>query len=75
MVAIILLINMESDEAEPTNDNTQSVLKRSLVFCNANGKIQNLVTSHKLDVLAVCKSWIVGDDPDTVMFDAIPCGF
>jgi len=37
--------------------------------------IQDLITSHNLDALAVCESWIVGADPDAVKFDAVPPGF
>ena len=37
--------------------------------------IQELITSHCLDALAICESWICKDDPDAINLDSVPNGF
>ena len=37
--------------------------------------IQELISSHRLDALAISESWICGDDPDAIKLDSVPDGF
>ena len=46
---------------------------RSVV--NRGPLIQDLITSHHLDTLAVCETWIVDDDPDAITLDVVPPGY
>jgi Reverse transcriptase (RNA-dependent DNA polymerase)/Endonuclease-reverse transcriptase len=72
VVAMLLLISgIESNPGPQTfigSLNARSIVQRGPL-------IQDLITSHNLDALAVCESWIVADDPDAVKYDAVPSGF
>jgi hypothetical protein len=72
VVALLLLISgIEPNPGPQTfigSLNARSIVQRGPL-------IQDLVMSHNLDALAVCESWIVGDDPDAVKFDVVPSGF
>ena len=37
--------------------------------------IQDMIVAHNFDVLAVCETWIVNDDPDAVKLDCAPDGY
>ena len=37
--------------------------------------IQEMITSHRLDALAICETWISADDPDAIKLDSAPVGF
>jgi hypothetical protein len=72
VVALLLLISGIESNPGPQmfigSLNARSVVQR-------NPLIEDFIISHNLVYLAVCESWIVGDDPDALKFDAVPSGF
>jgi hypothetical protein len=42
---------------------------------NKGPLLQDMITSHNLDTLAVCDTWIIDDDPDVITLDAVPTGY
>jgi len=42
---------------------------------NKGPLLQDMITSHNLDTLAVCETWIIDDDPDVIKLDAVPAGY
>ena len=39
---------------------------------NKGSLIQGIVTSYRLDVLALSEMWIASEDPDVIKLDAVP---
>ena len=72
VVALLLVISVIEPNSGPQTFlgslNARSIVQRVPL-------IQDLVMSHNLDILSVCQWWIVDDDPDAVMLDAVPSGF
>ena len=38
-------------------------------------QVLEMITSHRLDALAICETWICADDLDTIKLDSAPVGF
>ena len=72
LVALLLLLSgIESNpgrEMHMGSLNARSVVRKGPL-------IQELISSHRLDALAICESWICGDDPDAIKLDSVPDGF
>src|SRR5664279_5604270 len=72
LVAVLLLMSgMESNPGPAIRIgalNAQSTVRKGAL-------IQDIITSTKLDVLAITESWIVNDDPDAIKRDAAPAGY
>jgi hypothetical protein len=67
-----LLITVESNPGPP-NLRFGSLNARSAVHKAA--LIRDLIHDNKLDILAVCESWIVDDAPDAIKNDIAPCNY
>ena len=69
-----LLLLMSGIEANPGPNisfgllNARSVVKKGPL-------IIDLITTHRLDVLAVCETWIANDDSPAVKLDCLPVGY
>jgi len=48
--------------------NAQSIVRKGAL-------INDLIGTHNLDVLALCETWIVDDDPEVIKQDAVPAGY
>ena len=72
LVALLLLLSgIESNpgpEVRMGSLNARSVVRKGPL-------IQELITSHRLDALAICETWICKDDPDAINLDSVPYGF
>src|SRR5208282_5351344 len=42
---------------------------------NKGPLLQDMITSHNLDTLTVCETWIIDDDPNVITLDAVPAGY
>lgn len=69
-----LLLVMSGVETNPGPAIQQGFVNaRSIV--NKGPLLQDMITSHNLDILAVCETWIVDDDPAVIKLDAVPAGY
>ena len=69
LIALLLLIS--GVESNPGPSIKMGCLNaRSIV--HKGPLITDLIETHHLDVLAICETWIVASDPDTVKRDAAP---
>ena len=48
--------------------NAQSIVRKGAL-------VLDIIDSHRLDELAICETYIVDEDPDTIKLDAVPVGF
>ena len=71
---VVLLLLRAGVETNPGPSIKQGVLNaRSIV--NKGQLILDLISTHRLDTLAVCETWIVDDDLDVIKLDAVPQGY
>jgi hypothetical protein len=77
-IYISLLLLLGGIEANPGPANSSAVRLGSLNAGSAIHKsalIDDLIRDNRLDVLAVCESWIRDDAPDVIKKDIAPSGF
>ena len=72
LVALLLL--MSGVESNPGPQFLMGMLNAHSVV-RKGPLIQEMITSHSLDALAICESWICADDPDAIKLDSAPSGF
>ena len=72
LVALLLL--MSGVEPNPGPQFRMGMLNAHS-FVRKGPLIQEMITSHRLDALAICETWICADDPDAIKLDSAPVSF